>query len=175
MQHTHTQSIHFFSDFMQVCYMNSYKSLQVPTSMDLHILSLSEAVGFQPTKTTYGIRIYASNSQERYDLQESQLYTGTHIYVFDDNERLMRAGPVDITEEIADLLIRDFATQKDRTEALMVHCSRGKNRAPAVAIALNEVFDLGHDTLKLKAKHNGYNKLVYKFILRAGQRHNGAQ
>src|SRR3989344_221992 len=88
-----------------------------------------------------------------------------------ENEPLFQAGPVTITEDIADSIVRDFAKHKDNVEALLVHCTRGRNRSPAVAIALNEVFSLGDNSNELKKEFHAYNKHVYKLVFEAGQRY----
>ena len=139
--------------------------------MDLHIMSLSEAVGHQPVKPTYAIRIHSSFSDYKPELQKSHFYQRIAEYIFDDNDAFYQAGPVTITENIANALVRDFAESKNGVEALLVHCSRGKNRSPAVAIALNEIFNLGHNSEELKSRFNESNWAVYKAILEAGQRH----
>jgi len=137
--------------------------------MDLHILSLRAALDFKPAKPTYAIQIYSSFSSVRSKLSVES-YTHIAQYVFDDNDERFTAGPVTITTDIADSIVREFAEWKDRVEALLVQCSRGENRSPAVAMALNELFNLGHDSAKLKGQFNVYNDFVYRAVLLAGQR-----
>jgi len=85
----------------------------------------------------------------------------THFY---------QTGPTTITKDIADTLVQDFAESRNSVEALLVHCTRGRNRSPAVAIELNEIFGLGHNSEELKDKFNESNWEVYKTILESGQR-----
>ncbi len=136
-------------------------------------MSLSEAVEYQPVKPTYAIRIFSSFDDSDYkpELQESHFYQRIAKYIFDDNDSSCKAGPVTITEDIANAIVIDFAESRNGVEALLVHCTRGRNRSPAVAIALNEIFSLGHDSKELKARFNESNWAVYKAILKTGQRH----
>jgi predicted protein tyrosine phosphatase len=139
--------------------------------MDVHILSLWDALAFEPVKPTYAIRIKSSFSEAGRKLKDSALYKRIVEYTFDDNDHFFQAGPVSITTEIADALLMDFAEHKKGVEALLVHCSRGKNRAPAVAIALNEIFGLGYDQKELKNRFRALNTEVYSTISEAGQRY----
>lgn len=138
--------------------------------MDIHIFSLEDAVSYQPDKPTHAIKIYSSFSDFRWPLQNSPFYVSQFEYVFDDNFGRFQAGPVSITPNLADKLVRDFAEYISQVKALLVHCSGGKNRAPAVAIALNETFELGANTKELKRKFPDANWEVYEMVLQAGRR-----
>ena len=137
--------------------------------MDLHILSLPDAIEFLPDKPTYAIRIFSSwdNQRKIRPLQSSELYTSINQYVFDDNDRA-EVGPIWFDKGLAKKIMEDFKENKSSAEALLVHCSIGKNRSPAIAIALNEIFNLGHNSEELKQKYggfNGFNRHVYKTLL----------
>lgn len=141
--------------------------------MDLHILDSSGAEHFQPTKPTYAIRISLDGQTPFKELQNSPWYVKIAEYTFDDNYPGCKQGAVTLTPEMADTLVRDFAQFKDSIGALLVHCGQGKNRSPAVGIALNEGFGLGHDTEELKNRHNRYNRYVYKLVLESYRRLQG--
>lgn len=139
-------------------------------------MSLSDALEHEPVKPTYAIRIYSSipsNQQDKSSfyksLKNSNFYKKIAEYTFDDNDRYIKVGDVTITPEIADDIVTDFAEYKDQVESLLVHCSRGKNRSPSVAFALSEIFNLGHDTERLKKEYFFHNKLVYEKVLEAGK------
>lgn len=136
--------------------------------MDLHIFWSDEASKFLPDKPTYAVRIFMSGLKEMPKLQESPHYLAIQEYTFDDNDGPLRAGPVSITPEIAESIVLDFAQYRDRVSALLVHCSKGINRSPAVAIALSETFELENDTESLKKIFTQRNQEVYRAITRAG-------
>lgn len=123
--------------------------------MDLHIFGAMQAREFQPEKPTYVIRIFSSYSHD-FDRKPlvSPHYTAINGYTFDDVwPGMCPRGRIMITEDIAETVLRDFVNAKDSVDALLVHCTRGINRSPAVGIALNEIFGLGHDTDALKEKY----------------------
>lgn len=135
--------------------------------MDLHIFGKWDAQKFQPAKPTYAIRIFSSYSQDfdKKPLTDSPLYHRIVEQTFDDiwpdYLGVGFSNPIMFTEEMAASIIRDFSAHKDSIEALLVHCSRGINRSPAVALALNDIFGLGHDSVRLKAKYKEANWFVY--------------
>lgn len=145
--------------------------------MDLHILSRTGALNFEPIKLTYAIRIYSSDpSYKPSKLKESRLYSRIVEYVFDvvDDDcedgqiSLCATGTVALTEDVAHDLLIDFSKHKEGIEALMVHCSAGKERSPAVAIALNDIFNLGHNSEELKTKFFCFDNKTYETLLRVG-------
>ena len=145
-------------------------------NMDLHILSSFKAEKFMPSKPTYALRIFSSNHPslpipEKPKLQASNHYIGIGEYTFDDNEWRAVVGPVSITEEIADSIVQTIEQFRHRMEALIVHCGRGINRSPAVAIALNDIFHFGHDSDALKKNFPQFNKDVYRAIKSAWERY----
>ena len=97
-------------------------------------------------------------------------YVHTAKYIFTDvtphNARFLK-GSVLFDDDLAEKVIREFAQYKEGCEALLVHCLQGKNRSPAIGIALNEIFDLGHDTHSLLKQYNKLNKHVYETMLKA--------
>ncbi len=74
---------------------------------------------------------------------------------------------VTLDEGLAVKMLTDFALHghKAACEALLVHCLYGRNRSPAVAMALNEVFGLGHDIHQLEQKYPLYNRYAFGLLL----------
>ena len=135
--------------------------------MDLEILSGVLASQYIPRNSTYAIQIHSGMLPPSVKLQNSSLYT-IREYVFDDVDPYNGDTPkeaVVLDELLVRLIITDFTNHGLGKETLLVHCSRGINRSPAVAIALNERFNLGHDTLALKNKFSYSNWYVYDMIL----------
>ncbi|MBW2994805.1 hypothetical protein KY312_00485 [Candidatus Woesearchaeota archaeon] len=141
--------------------------------MELLITNQYAAEKHQPDKPTYAIRIFSSwhDKDDRGQLKESEFYSHIAEYVFDDCDEYYEAGPVYIDEKIAKQIIDDFANNRYGIECLLVHCSLGRNRSPAVAVALNEIFELGNNTEELKQKYNRFNKYVYKIIKESAKKY----
>ena len=144
--------------------------------MDLHILSLSEAIEFDPDKKTYVIRIFSSWDRESDKPRLKPRIKYKHIceYTFDDVSPWMAPGYLKkyilFNSELAEKIIREFDQHQKGCEALVVHCSRGINRSPAVGIALNELFEFGHPTQNLKERYYESNWHVYDTLIEAGAR-----
>ncbi len=140
--------------------------------MNFHIFSRSDALTFNPDQLTYVIRIFSSWSQtfEKRPLQESPLYLTVKEYLFDDNDQFYQAGPKTIDDALATEIVDDFAKGRGNAECLLVHCGRGINRAPAVALALNEIFQLGNDTQRLREQYKVLNQYVYQTLMAAAGR-----
>jgi predicted protein tyrosine phosphatase len=143
--------------------------------MDLKVLGCVGAVYFVPDRPTYAIRLYSSKAGDwqKTSLQGSAFYLRVAEYVFDDNEMYpfrMENGPVWITDDIASRIIDDFSEHVSAVDCLLVHCIRGKNRSPAVAMALNEVFKLGHDDEELKKRYPEFNRYAYGKIIEAAKK-----
>ena len=142
--------------------------------MDLHIMSLVDAAAHVPEKPTYALRIFSWYDASRsiiYPL-ESPNYVCIAKSVFDDVEPwFAKSDDLLFTEQIADDILREFSEYKDRCDAFLVHCSKGKNRSPAVGVAFNEIFGFGHDIDDLKKKYrfgelSGANMHVYDTLMR---------
>lgn len=141
--------------------------------MDLKILGLAEAVAYQPTNSTYAIRIGSKKKGLKAALQQSELYTIVE-YFFDDVDPTrwgkVSADSITIDETIAESILSDFKEKGLDKETLLVHCLRGENRSPAVGIALNEIYDLGHDTEELKKQFPETNWYVYEMLLKVAKK-----
>ena len=149
--------------------------------MDLHVLPSADARDFRPDRPSYGIRIASpAYPGDIVTLNESPLWVHVADYFFSDTwPQMMAAGKrlgldqtreVLFTDEMADGLVLEFDRYRAHCEALVVNCTRGINRSPAVAIALNEAFELGHDTTSLKNQYKESNWHVYRKVLEAGRR-----
>ena len=90
-------------------------------------------------------------------------------YVFDDNNEFYQASLVTIDEKIARKILNDFEKKGIDKETLLVHCSLGKNRSSAVAIALNEIYNLGNDTRRLKKRFSEFNEYVYNMLIKVSK------
>ena len=138
--------------------------------MGLLIMGLIEAVNYIPTTPTYAIRIQSATLRYPGSLHDSRLYT-LREYTFDD------IFPVDIPqkyklfdEPIAQQIIADFRESGIDKDTLMIHCSRGVNRSPAVGMALNNIFNLGHDAAKLNKHFPEFNWHVYDTLLETAKK-----
>ncbi len=163
-----------------------YKNLKIvclSIFMDLRILSVLEAVKFVPEVKTATMRIYGGYPPENdcYGaLERNRNYVAEFSYVFDDVQGLSaqeveeasRQQPDEnpdtafFSRNIANQIIRDFISVRERVECLMVHCRHGQGRSPGVAIALNEGFELGYDTVKLMKEYREFNRPVYEILLK---------
>lgn len=74
------------------------------------------------------------------------------------------------TEGLAEKILTEFNQHGRNCETLLVHCSRGENRGPAVAVALNEIFNLGHNTSLLKERYPEGRKHVYETLKKVAER-----
>ena len=142
--------------------------------MDLLIMSWLEATEHKPTKPTYAIQIFSSSDilkdKKLYPLQDSPYYAHVACYVFDDNDQQYRAGPISLDEHMAEALLHDFDTHRLSVQALLVHCALGKNRSPAVGLALNEIFKLGCNSEALREQYAGLNREVYQTLITTAQK-----
>ena len=148
--------------------------------MEIKVMGYGQALRHIPTVPTLAIRIFdsfpgSSNTSAR-RLPESSLYT-IREYVFDDLD-VDRVAPrygqevieqwrkkyAVFDEEMAQRIVDDFARLRSGNLELLVHCTLGVSRSPAVAVALNEIFDIGYDIKKMKREYNGYNRYVYRLL-----------
>ena len=144
--------------------------------MKINIMSLGSALVHIPKSPTYAIRIklseYLRDPEMNFgNLVESPLFHSVNEYVFDDiYSQRSDSSNVLFTPEIASGMLIDFLNERNGCDTLLVHCERGKNRSPAVAMAFNDIFHLGHDRDKLKSEYQGYNWHVYHVLMREARR-----
>lgn len=134
-------------------------------------MGLGQAVSHCPAKPTYAIRIWSNFDDSlfrgMFPLRGSANYKSVREYTFDavsDQEKRL------LTPEIARQIITDFGEGRSECGELLVHCSKGESRSPAVAIALNEIFSLGEDMEKLKNVYSEANWRVYETILKEAEK-----
>lgn len=142
--------------------------------MNLLIFGSAEAAAHDPVDNTYAIRIEHPQTKDKnwsIPLKESSKYVGVDTYYFSDcwPGGVIFDDDILFDEHHAKKIIENFKNKKDITDTLLVHCSRGINRSPAVGIALNELFNLGHDTEKLKDKYPQSTWHVYRTLIKVGQ------
>ena len=146
--------------------------------MKILIEDYGTAVVHDPKVPTLAIRIFdsAPPNVSSLKLMNASKYIGILEYTFDDldldrirkirpeyAERLISEHPI-FNSQIAKQLLQDFYTNYKNADELLVHCTMGACRSPAVAIALNEMFKLGEDTEKMKNSYP-YNKHVYRLLI----------
>ena len=137
--------------------------------MELHILSLDEALRHTPKGPTYAIRILSGRDTRdswvpnQLDAITSDMYLRQPRYFFDNicPEFKIEPGDILFDEEIARKIITDFQSQRSGCDSLVINCLAGINRSPAVGIALSEIFRLGQDVNALKEKYDKINSHIY--------------
>jgi len=134
-------------------------------------MSLPQAVKHIPKPKTYGLRISSEfDFLDIMPLEKSENWVGIFEYHFDDiwPKCPGRVSPKEVmfNDELAQKVLSDFREHKDQVDRLLVHCYAGQSRSPAVAIALNEIFNLGYDSEEMKEEYPGYNQFVYEMLLR---------
>ena len=145
--------------------------------MKIRIRSLEGAILHEPQCPTYAIRIYNSEKmfgkeeaeRARKPLRPSLNYNTIIGYEFDDIDPGNIRGVL-FDEKIAKKIIEDFELNKKSCEELLVYCMLGRNRSPAVAIALNEIFSLGENPDLLKLIYRFYTRHVYQTMIEATKR-----
>ena len=144
--------------------------------MNILIMGQSEAAEYLPINSTYAIRILYSFQQSdpglRFKpLQSSSLYRVVHEYLFDDTfPEMAKSKEVLFNLDLAEKMLRDFVAGRAGCEDLLVHCSLGRNRSPAVAIAFNEIFSLGENGFALSRLYNRSNWFVYNTLIEKAKR-----
>lgn len=138
--------------------------------MELLIMGLSDAISYIPKNPTYAIRIDSELTPLDADfvLQDSGLYT-IKQYVFDDRTPHDGDGKL-LDDETAHQLLDDFKQRGVDHDTLLVHCIMGKNRSPAVGMALNDIFRLGYDRYELQQQYLHANKYIYETLIAAAKR-----
>jgi len=137
--------------------------------MNLKIGGWNDAMIHNPNKPTYAIRI---GNNFPIKLINSSKYIKVHTYNFSDIWPNSPKNPNDImfNETLAEKILKDFYQNKEQCEALFVHCSKGKNRSPAVGIALNEIFEFGYNTKKLIKQYPESTWYVYDLLIKMAKK-----
>lgn len=136
--------------------------------MDFKIFSEDMAVRYKPTVPTFAIRIFNSYRVGWRDLRKTGLYVGETHHFFDDVTPFdTEPGLVLFSDAMALSMLEDIVLLPKGTQALMIHCALGASRSPAVAVALNEVFNYGHD--ELWAQYGNHNIWVREKLIQNAQ------
>lgn len=139
------------------------------------------ANNFVPTNPTAFMRIWETDCVDKNawssmksigNNNNNNNLIGLFHYVFDDideEEYMISKLQVlkGITEEIADQIKQDFDYIKDKIETLVINCHAGISRSPAVALALNNLYNLNlldEDEFRCMGKFSNYNRFVYAKI-----------
>jgi predicted protein tyrosine phosphatase len=145
--------------------------------MKIKIMSIQEALAYQPQVPTYAIRIHGKDTYS--SLQDSPHYKVIHEYFFLDlnpeifeehhgTAQIERVGRDSFfNKEKAKKIISDFEKGREGCLELLVHCHAGVSRSPAIAFALNEIFDLRLDYDSLHIQFTATQKYFYKIMLEA--------
>jgi len=151
--------------------------------MNIRVMGYRRAMQHEPAVPTLAIRIFdsppdAENSPKN-ALRSSGLYS-VLPYTFDDldiTEMLKNDPDTDLIRlrqkytvfdrQLARRVIKEFRMEMQGKLELLVHCTMGASRSPAVAIALNEIFQLGNNTEEMKAKYTCINAYVYNVMMEA--------
>lgn len=141
--------------------------------MDVH-----DALTHNPLVPTYAIRILPGNPKwepffPKGSLVNSPNYRVINQYVFDDVDPDYNPDPknnVMFNEAIATKMLTDFRDGRDGCSALLTHCTMGRNRSPAVAIALNVIFCLDQDPAMMKEKYSLYTRWVYHGLIETAKK-----
>jgi len=87
--------------------------------------------------------------------------------VLDNLEECVRRGNL-FDVGLARRMIIDFEKQYRSVDALLVHCAFGACRAPTYALAMNDLFDLGFDSVWLRQRYKLISWHMYRTIMDVG-------
>lgn len=146
--------------------------------MSLLIMSQRQAVYHLPAVPTTALRIFDSYPGSlKLPLVDSPFYS-VQEYVFDDQDldslqtyyphldfAFLARQHVFFDDELAQKILVDFDKLRGSCIDLLVHCTLGGGRSPAVALALNDIFNLGYNSEEIKKKYQAYNPFVYRLLM----------
>lgn len=116
-----------------------------------------------PQDRTYLIRIQNRDVNRKMPYDPPKHPTLTVVeYHFDDEDNSVRG----LDETTAQKILTDFREHKDSIDTCIVNCIRGKNRSPAVALALNDIFELGMNSAQFRKEYPYLTEHVYDTLLR---------
>ncbi len=146
--------------------------------MKLLIKSLNEATEFVPENKTYAIRISSEyDFLEQFEhFLESDNWVEVNRYLFDDvwpgmqrSDDVIYGRETMFSVEKGIEIIEDLKEHISDIETILVVCTYGQNRSPSVGLALNDIFELGHDSASLKEEHPRYRPFIYNTMLEAAE------
>ena len=159
------------------------------TAMAITVLPKQLAATYEPTERTKVIRLMDNQPEQRETyppLKESPLYISVQEYFFNDENpderwptdpvakdyelrRFLQENKRLFDEDIAMKIMADFEDGQEFKD-LLVHCSAGISRSPAIAIAMNDIYGLGEDPLKMRTKYNKHNTFVYRIMMETAEK-----
>lgn len=84
---------------------------------------------------------------------------------FDDTENVNKKGTPFSEADAKE--VSDFVEENlDQIDIIYIHCNMGISRSPAIAMALNVIYDLGYDDVELSRRFPHYNRIVHNTMLR---------
>jgi len=133
--------------------------------MDIHVLNREMAGKYVPDKPEILIGILNSKPPENVPVNvvPSNFRLAYLTYVVDDIDEKFE-DYILISRDTASRIVDDFLRYRDRIEGFAVHCLAGLSRSPAVAVALNECFSLGHEQREFFSEYYTVNYAVYLAI-----------
>jgi len=153
--------------------------------MKITVLSLKNVQIYKPPHLACLIRIFGDEeSYNEYSNVEGS-FVKRAVYFFDDLDLYLEAkygkdhlkkiihaeNPQIFHKNLALKIISEFDTWKrhESFEELVVHCYVGAGRSPAIAMALNEIFQLGHQTKDLINLYPEYNEYIFDVMVQVGK------
>lgn len=116
----------------------------------IKILSLEDAISFNPPENTLMIRLLGSDKslddfEEEFPLKYQDYFTDVLSYQFDDITPITGVifGGRLFNKAHARQIIGDFIDNSSYLDCLAVHCRAGISRSSAIACSLNHIFKLG--------------------------------
>jgi len=153
--------------------------------MLITVLSLKEVKTYRPTQLSYLIRIFGNEESYHEDPKIEGYFLNHAVYFFDDVDLYLESNygkehlrqiirsehPQLFHKRLALKIISEFDTRNRQSsfDELVVHCYLGAGRSPAVAMALNEIFQLGYQIQDLINRYPEYNQYVFEVMVQTGQ------
>jgi len=148
--------------------------------MQIKIMGYERAIRYKPKVITLAMRIFDPDgclNSPTVRLNDSVMYRICGYTFSDiDPDEFLRNYPDRVlpnnlfNEGIALQILDDFRRLRDGCSELLVHCTLGAVRSPAVAIALNDIFELGNDSEEMRNKHKKYNRYIYSVLMNVASR-----
>lgn len=115
---------------------------------------------FKPEPFSLLIRILQVNEIPN-ELKFQSFFKKILIYNFNDKKELTKES---FNQKILKQLKKDTQKIKEDFDTIIIHCSMGLSRSPAIALGLNHIYKLGFNERKIKKLRPRYNKFIYNLI-----------
>jgi len=149
------------------------------------VLSLKDVQIYKSPRLACLIRIFGDEESYNEYFNVEGSFVKSAVYFFDDLDlyletkygkdhlkKIIHAENPQIFHKILALqIISEFDTWKkhESFEELVVHCYVGAGRSPAIAMALNEIFQLGYQTQDLIKLYPEYNEYIFDVMVLVGK------